>query len=288
MKALDSALQVLKLFATAETLSVGEITERLGLQKSNVSKVLAVYRDHGILQQDPVTRRYRVGLAAFELGSAYARNHPVAHEALSIMRELVDRCGHTATLSVKQGDLVLHLMAVEGPLYVDGRWRVGNRLAYHATSAGKVLVAGMSDDEVRELLKRQPPYAITPDTVTDPALLKKQLRKIRETGVAISRGESTQGLAAVAVPVFDASGRTVAALGLIVPDHLYDDALGADMTRLLHEAARRLSVKLGASVYPFGDAHHAVTSVRGAASRRTSPVRARQRGTMREGSRDAG
>jgi IclR family acetate operon transcriptional repressor len=254
MKALESALQVLKLFATEETLSVGEIAERTGLQRSNLSKVLADFRNNGFLDQDPVTRRYRVGLAAFELGAFYGKTHPLARDALPFMRELVERCGHTTALSVRSGDTFLHLMAVEGPLYVEGHWRVGNRLAYHATSAGKVLLAGMADDKIDGLLKRQPPWPVTSDTVTDPGKLKAQVAEIRRTGVAVSRGESARGLAAAAVPVFDRTDRTAAAIGLIVPDHLFETTRTGELAVLLHDAARRLSVKLGASVYPYGDA----------------------------------
>ena len=253
MKTLDAALNILKLFlAEQHTFSVGEVAAATHMQKSKVSRLLAVYKAHGVLDQDPVTRRYRVGLSAFELGSQYVKSHPIAHEALPIMREVVDACGHSTTLTVMHGDIVLHLMAVEGPLYTEGRWRVGNRLPFHATSAGKVLVAGLDAAELDAFVASHALTAITPQTVTNSAVLKRQLIKVRRTGSCISRGESAPGLAAIAVPVFGRQGETIAALGLVIPDHLFEAGKAASWTELLHRGARRLSMRLGASAYPFG------------------------------------
>lgn len=257
MKTLDTALKLLKLFETDEqTLSVTEIADASGLPKSKVSRLLAVFRSNGFLEQDDQTRRYRIGLAAFELGSNYVKSQPLAHEALPVMRQIVEQTGHSTTLTVMRGDLILHLLAVEGPHYVDGRWRVGNRLPYFATSAGKVLVAGMTPDHAAGFVARHPLAAITPATVTDPAELRRQIDEVRRTGVSITRGESAPGLAAIAVPVLGRFAQTVAALGLIIPDHLFDAAKVPALVALLHTEGRRLSIKCGAADYPYAPQPH--------------------------------
>jgi len=176
MKTLDTALSILELFLTEEhTLSVTEIAAVTGLPKSKVSRLLAVFRQRGFLEQDSESRRYKVGLVAFEFGSHYVKSHPLAHEALPIMRTIVDACGHSTTLSIMNGDTVLHLMAVEGPLYTEGHWRVGNRLPFHATSAGKVLIAGLDAAMLYDLLGRNEMKPITSLTTVDEATLRRQL-----------------------------------------------------------------------------------------------------------------
>jgi DNA-binding IclR family transcriptional regulator len=253
MKSLETAIAVLKQFTQAKgDLSVAEIAAATGLNRSHLSKILSEFRDGGLLVQDAVTRRYGVGVGLFELGVKYANGSEVARNALPVMRELVDRCRHSATLSILNDDHVLHLMAVEGPLYLDGRWRVGGWLPIHATSAGKVLIAWLDHAELAALLKRITLHRITPLTVTDPKLLRRQLEEIRASGIALTRGESAPGLAALAVPIFDSADRVHAALGLVIPDQLFD---AADVNRLradLVRAARALSLKLGATTYPFG------------------------------------
>lgn len=253
MKTLDTALQLLRLFETEDlTRSVTEVAEALGLPKSKVSRLLAVFRDHGFLEQDSQTRRYRVGLSAFELGANYVKSQPLVHEALPVLRAVVDSTGHSATLSVMRGDRILHILAVEGPHYVDSRWRVGNRLPFHATSAGKILIAGLSAAELESFLRDRELPAITALTVTDPAELRAQLEKIRQCGASVTHGESAPGLAAVAVPVFDRTNKIAAALGLIIPDQLFVSDETESLIALLHREARRLSIKLGAGGYPFG------------------------------------
>lgn len=253
MKTLDTALQLLRLFETEEqTLSVTEIAEASGLPKSKVSRLLAVFRANGFLEQDAQTRRYRVGLAAFELGANYVKSQPLAHDALPVLRTIVERTGHSTTLSVMRGSLILHILAVEGPHYVDGRWRVGNRLPFHATSAGKVLVAGLGDAALEAFLDEHPLTPITPLTVTDREAFLRQIDETRRTGVAITRGESAPGLAALSVPIFSRANETIGALGLVIPDQLFARESAPALTALLHEEARRLSMKCGAADYPYG------------------------------------
>lgn len=253
MKTLATALDILGLFASdKESLSVGEIATATRLAKSKVSRLLAIYRAYGILEQDPVSRRYKVGIRAFELGSVFAKNDPLAHDALPIMRRIADTSGHSATLSIMAGDVVLHLMAVEGPLYIDGRWRVGNRLAPHATSAGKVLLASLSPTELASFVSRNPLTRITASTVTSMPRLRAELEQVRAAGFSITRGESAPGLAAIAVPVLGRGDRIVAALGMVVPDHLFDEDESLSWIAKLHDGARTLSMKRGASAYPYG------------------------------------
>lgn len=252
MKSLESALKVLKSFIDAEgDQSVNDVVLRLGLTKSHASKILGTLRDAGMIEQNPQTRRYSVGVDAFELGTRFIVRSQVARDALPIMRQLVETCGHSATLSILREKHVLHIMAVEGPHYVDGRWRVGNRLPAHATSAGQVLVAWMSAPQREAFLNTLELTPITEHTITSRNEFNSVLADIRRTGCSITRGASAPGLAAMAVPVFDEAGRVGHALGLVLPEPLFDVAEIGPLRDRLFEAARTLSLKLGASDFPF-------------------------------------
>lgn len=253
MKTVSTALDILRLFVASESLSVGDVCAATGLPKSKVSKLLAVFRTHNMLVQDPVTRRYQVGITAFELGSRYPKSSALARDALPVLRRIMDQTGLSSTLSVMNGDIVLHLMAVEGPLYAEGHWRVGNRLPAHATSAGKVLLAGMGPSQLAGFLSRNSLRAITPSTITDAEVMATQLAVIRASGFCVSKGESSPGLVAIAAPILDSSGTVAAALGVVLPDDLFDEAKLPDWIRLLQEGGRDLSMKLGAPAYPYGN-----------------------------------
>lgn len=253
MSALDSAMTVLKSFIDAEgDQSVNEIADRLGLNKSNVSKILRSLRETGMVEQNPQTRRYSVGVEAFELGTRYIRRSRAAHEALPIMRLLVETCGHSVTLSTLRDTYALHIMAVEGPHYVDGRWRVGNRLPIHATSAGHVLLAWMPLEQRAAFLDGLELKRFSERTITRREDLEVRLDVVRVTGCSVTRGESAPGLAAIAVPVFDEKSQVLLTLGFVVPDPLFENEQTDRLRDHLFEASRSLSLKLGASDYPFG------------------------------------
>lgn len=142
IKSLATALRLLARFVTAQApLGVGELAKQVGLNKSQVSKILKTYRDYGFVEQDAATQKYSVGLNAFALGNNYVNAYPLSRDALPVMRKLVDETGHSAVLSVLHGSDIIHLLAVEGRLFIDGRWRVGRFMPYHSTSAGKLLLA---------------------------------------------------------------------------------------------------------------------------------------------------
>jgi DNA-binding IclR family transcriptional regulator len=254
MKSLSTALRILGEFVTAQApLSVVELADRLALSKSQVSKVLKTYRTCGFLDQDPETRRYSVGLNAFALGNNYVNAYPLSRDALPVMRRLVDETGHSSVLSLLHGSDIIHLLAVEGRLFIDGRWRVGRWMPYHTTSAGKVLVAFSPPETLEFLLKTRGLPRLTPYTITDARQFRALLRKVRQSGVAITHRETYEASAAIAVPLFGANHHAIAALGLICPDHLLTRDEEMRLTGPLQRAARELSVRMGADVYPFGN-----------------------------------
>jgi IclR family KDG regulon transcriptional repressor len=90
----------------------------------------------------------------------------------------------------------------------------------------------------------------TSATITDAVSMRKTLRTARDCGVAVSRGERSAGIGAIAVPVFDGA-RNVAALGIAYPLALVSESKVSDYTALLHTRAAALSLRLGAESYPF-------------------------------------
>ena len=160
MKSLDSAMRVLMAFmADQESFGVSELSERLALPKSQVSKILATLRSHGLVTQDPATRRYSVGLRAFALGSRFMTFDKLTREALPILHGLVKETGHSARLSVRSGDDVIYLIGAEGPHFVDTGWRAGTWLPWYGSTAGRILLAFLPTQEVDRLISMKPMIA---------------------------------------------------------------------------------------------------------------------------------
>jgi DNA-binding IclR family transcriptional regulator len=191
----------------------------------------------------------------------------LTREAVGLMRGLVDHTSQTATLCVLHGDAIMYLLTVEGRLYVEHGWKTGSWLPYHCTAAGKVLVANLPNEEIDRIIRTVNRPRFTPQTICDGAVLRSQFVQIRKDGLAITHSEGTPGLGAQAVPVYNKHHSVVAALGLVYPEHLFSKKDESGLTTVLRNAARELSHRLGAVVYPHGDAIKAPelkASVRGA------------------------
>ncbi len=254
MKSLRTALRVLHAFTKEQSRwNVVALAETLKLNKSQVSKVLSEFREAGFLQQDPRTREYTVGIHAVALGGNYLHELPLVHEAIVVMRRLTDQSGHTAALAVLDGLDVLYLAAVEGRHFLDVGWRVATWLPFHATAVGKVLFAFADEARVDRAAAATGLPRLSPNTICDLRTLKAQFAKIRKNGVAETSEESMAGLAAQAVPILGEGQACIAALGFVYPQHVVSTSKRKAYRTMLHDAARSLSSKMGARVYPFGE-----------------------------------
>ena len=253
MKSLRTAIRVLMEFAGEQRdYGVGELAQRCGLSKSHVSKILDAFAEHRLLAQDDESHRYSVGVRAYALGSRFLTHDRLCRAAMPVMRDLVDRTGHSARLSVLDGEHALYLMGLEGPLFVDTGWRSGTWLPVHSTSAGRVLLAFMDPDQAENLLARQPLRRVTERTVVDLPTIQRLVNQTRNKGYASQRGETTPGLGTVAVPIFSAGQTVIGTLGLAFPSHLVQAKDEPRLANVLHQSARTLSQRMGSTVYPFG------------------------------------
>lgn len=252
MKSLRSGLRVLLEFEHDQRdFGVTELAQRCGLSKSQVSKILSALVDSGLVSQDPATRTYSVGKRCFVLGSRYTNFDSLCQAATPVMRELLNRTGHSVRLSVPDGDQTLYLIGLEGPHFIDTGWRSGGRVPFGVSSVGRVLMAYMDPAE-RERLLSLPIPPLTSETVRDRATLERMVEAARRDGYSTQRNETTLGLGVMSVPLFKTGQQVVGALGLAFPSHLIGPGDEADLIRALQDAARAISQRMGCSVYPYG------------------------------------
>lgn len=257
MKSLSTALRILECFNYRNVeLGVGEIANELGLAKSQVSKVLLTFRKHGLVKQDPKTRRYRIGLLAYTIGTQFITNDKLCTEALPIMRSLVSSTGHSTRLSKLYGNDLVYLIGVEGPHFFDTAWRAGTLLPPHATAAGRALLAYLDEAHRDAILDAHGMPSITPYTTVDRERLETELRQCREVGYARVTNQTTIGLGAIACPVLAEDGAAIGTLGMSFPAHLVNEEVEKEIAGTLYQAAKTLSNRMGSLVYPIGSTQH--------------------------------
>jgi DNA-binding IclR family transcriptional regulator len=244
-KTVEKALQLLNAFSHERSeLSVAELSGRLGMHKSIVSRLAATLRAWKMLEQDPETRRFRIGAGAFQIGMLFVDRQPLHKIAVPLLGALVQRTHQTAHVSVLDGLTTLVIASVESPRALRVIMRAADRRELHATAAGKLLL-GSVPGLLEALLARGELPSLTANTITSKSSLREVVATARRDRLAWNDGESTVGAGAVAAPVFAPSGEIIAAVSCVYPVSVVDLKERRAIAKHVRSTAEEISSSLG-------------------------------------------
>ncbi|MBD2848359.1 IclR family transcriptional regulator [Paenibacillus sp. IB182496] len=210
VRAVERALEILLCFTAGSDLAMTQIAERTGLHKSTVHRMLATLEEKGFVARDSASDRYRLGMSIWELSAHLANTDDPATVCLPEMERLRDTLGETVSLYVRDGMERIRIQAVQSNQAIRRVAPVGARLPLYVGASSKVLLAfderAITTSDMKGWLAS-----------VDREQLLNQLEQIRALGYATSIEEREPGAAAVAAPIFDRSGRLVAALSVSGP-----------------------------------------------------------------------
>ena len=247
--AASQALTVLRLLARhTEPVPASAIARDLGLPRSSVYHLLAVLRDQGFVVHLPEERRYGLGVAAFELGSAYTRQAPLQRMARQSLVRLVDATKHNAHLAVLHGRDVLYVIEERAPGRPPLVTDVGVRLPSQLTASGLAMLASLPPQQVRALFPSRDAFVqrhgLGPTTLPG---LRALLSRVRQDGFAVEDGTVTPEFASVAAPVLDHVGHPVAGIAVTYPAaEVGEDQRQAIVDQVIR-TARDLTRRIGGS-----------------------------------------
>ncbi len=239
-----------------ESLRVGEIAKRMGLDRTTVYRIVVTLENIGFLERKPGTKEYKLGLGAFEVGSAYLRTTDLYSVARPVMIDLAQEVQEAVHWAILSGDNTVCIDKIDTPRGLGTMSKIGRAAPLHCSSVGKVLLAFQPEDRRQAIIGRLTLTRYTERTITSPDVLRQELEKVRRRGYCVTYGEGEIDMACIAGPIFDHSGTVVAGLSIGGPIHRMSgsDATGFMVQRLL-AATRRISEKLGCSEPPaFEDA----------------------------------
>jgi IclR family acetate operon transcriptional repressor len=244
VQSLDRALEILRLLGSEPEMRVTDLARRLEVHKSTVFRLLSTLQEHGLVEQNPTTEKYRLGYGLVRLASAVVGEIDLARASRPVLEELAARTSETVNLAILQGEQVVNIDQIAAPnLVVNVNW-VGKQTPLHCTSNGKVLLAFLPDAERRQLLE-QPLQRFTPRTITDVKTLEKQLQRVRDDGWAFTLEELEVGLNAVAAPVRGADGSVHAAVSVAGPAYRVTPQRLTDLGAITKEAGEAISRRMG-------------------------------------------
>lgn len=249
MQSVQRALTILKAFDDEHLeFGVSELARRLGLSKSIVMRLVATLRDEGFLER--AGDKYRVGLAAFEVGNLYFLKASILREAEPLLHQLAEQLGFSAYLSTLSDGRVIYILAIEGAGPIRVGPRIGSSVPAHTTAAGKVLLAHLPADDLERFLATHQLIAETPLSITDSEILREELRTARLKGYAVNRGEHLLGVGAISAPILDRHGSAVAAVTVAYPTYLVHEEQWPSIASAVMDTARQISRRLGTSGAP--------------------------------------
>lgn len=240
MTSVMHALRVLDLLDDGCTLRVVDVALGLGLSNSTAHRLLKTLREAGYLHQQPGSRQYEPGPAVLRLARRLSLEARLERVSKPHLRRLCDRLNETINVQVLTGKDVFFVASEEDQHRLRVARRVGTRGPAHASAGGKVMLAGLSDDEVRGRLGESL-RSVSPSTVVSIDTLLKQLRDTRRRGYGLNAGETDEGVRAVAVPITDPGGKPFAALSLAAPEARLPDARIAEVLPDLRATATAIA-----------------------------------------------
>lgn len=246
VQVIDRAVAILDQLSKApHDLSCVELSEKLGLHKSTVHRLLAVLDSNGLVERRPGGKKYGLGWRVFEMGIVAASRLDLFDRAKPHVGRLVDLTGETAHFGVLRQGQVVSLVNVESRHTVRTPATVGRHIPLHCTSQGKAILAFLPPEAAQEQLKGCVFTRHTPNTILSQERYIAELALVRKRGYALDNEEFEEGLRCLAAPVRDHSGLVAGALGIAGPSFRVSAARLPDLSRAVMEVAARLSEDLG-------------------------------------------
>jgi IclR family KDG regulon transcriptional repressor len=222
-----------------------ELSEKLGLHKSTVSRLLRLLSYYGLIQSNKKTKKYTLGKSALDLGMAAKRyiDSQLIVTAQSFLNELRDQLGEQVSLEVISGNSSTVVCHAASSLPVRVSSDIGRRLPIYAVAGAKAILAFLPPEELDELLTDKF-TAFTPNTITNPRKFRRHLEKTKKQGYSFDRGEYYPDVHAIGAPVFNSNGRPVAAVVMPVPAFRMEALLRSNGVALVKETAAKISASL--------------------------------------------
>ena len=245
VQSVDRAISVLEILARSGGAGVSAVAADIGVHKSTAFRLLGALEARGLVEQTHERGKYYLSFGVLRLASAIPGRLDLVRQGRAILDRLAGEFGETANLAVLRSHYVVNLDQAHGTAAVVALNWVAQLTPLHATSAGKVLLAYLEDDEAGFLLDTAGLVRFTDHTVTDRAVLAAQLAVVRADGHATAVDELEDGLSTIAVPVRDHSSTVVAALTISGPGYRLTAARMQEVLEELKAGATRISERLG-------------------------------------------
>jgi IclR family KDG regulon transcriptional repressor len=252
----ESVSSVLKVFNILEALGeqkeigVSELSQRLLTSKATTYRFLQTMKSLGYVSQEDEADKYSLTLKMFELGAKSLEYVDVIALAEKEMRYISEQTNETVHLGTLDDNSIIYIHKIDSSYSLRMHSRVGRRNPIYTTAIGKVLLSGHDDGFVREVMKDIEFIKSTDRTLENVDQLIAEVNTVKVQHYAEDNEEQEPGLYCVAVPVYDRFGNILYGISISFPTMRFDEKRKSYYVRLLHDAGKNISEKLGFYEYP--------------------------------------
>ena len=242
---LTRGLLVLSAIADSKTpMRFADLQTSVEVPKATLHRILASLQLDGMVLFDEGSQTYRVGYRLLELANLAWKQSDIRELTYPSMLELAEVTGESVQLAVLVDTNAVYLSQVESEQSVRYTISVGDKSPIYCSGVGKVMLAALPDDKQAALVDSIKFKRFTQQTITEPALLLRQLREIRKLGYGWDEEEHQHGIRCVASAIVDSSGMPVAAISVTAPTFRVTDSDFEDWAKRVAKAAETISQRL--------------------------------------------
>ena len=243
------AMDILDLFDwRTQELGITDIARALDLPKSTIAGLIFTLEQNDYLNQNTVTRKYRLGFKLAERAGVFLDQFDLRRVALPILEELRDSSNESVNLAIRDDQYVTYIERMLGDNMLGMRSEIGKRELIHSTALGKAMLAQLPSDELNKFIAGHNFTPVTPHTITDPNAFLNEMQETLLHGFAADNQENELGGRCVAAPIFDYQGKPVAAISISVPVQRFPEEKISEYGEMVKQAAREISLQLGANI----------------------------------------
>ncbi len=252
VQVLDRAMAALEVLgARPQECSLVELCNALKLHKSTVHRLMMVLEQHRLVDKNPDTGRYRLGLKLFEFGSKAIGALDLKRHAKPHLNRLLLEINETVHFCILDDGQVFYVEKVEPERSVRMACTVGSRAPAYCTAVGKAMLAELTDAEVNSIIRHWGLKPITKNTISTATELKAELRAVRTRGFAVDNEEKEEGLRCVGAAVRGHSGKLIAAISVSGPAFRVTKERVQEIGQTVMRVANDLSEELGYQPAPL-------------------------------------
>lgn len=245
VQSVDRALAILEILGRDGSSGVGEVAEELQIHKSTASRLLGSLLARGMVQQNTNRGKYELGFGILKLASTIPGRLSLVALARPVIEALAEQYKETVNLAVLREEYAVNVDQAMGPSTLATYDWLGSLTPLHATSSGKVLLAGLSSDERGRILKATKLPQRTAKTIRTRTALEKELLQVVKDGYAQALEEFEMGINSYAAPVRNHLGVVVGAISISGPAFRFAPEMEPGLLEGLKQAGLQVSASLG-------------------------------------------